>query len=221
MTGRDPEVGRPAANVLTVVGAVLVVVGVWTLLRALEVVPVGFAVLVGDWWPIVLVLSGGWMLATGRRSSGTLLALIGVLLLLTSNVPARYLGPLLLLALGVVLVLGPVPAGRRPLTWGRRGLQRSTVAGEARSGRPARSIVAVFDDTEATLDAAAAGQGVVECLAVFGDVEVEVPAGLALELRQTAVFGDVRAPARPSTPDATTVQVRATAVFGDVRFHRR
>ncbi len=80
--------------------------------------------------------------------------------------------------------------------------------------------MAVFGESEGRLEPSLAQEGIVECLAVFGDVQVRVPADVAVELSQTAVFGDVWAPGPPPGPVTATLEVRATAVFGDVKLVR-
>jgi hypothetical protein len=204
---------------LTVFGVLLIVVGAWSLLRAVGLVPDVLVEAVDDWWALALVLVGGWMFWSGRRTSGALLGLIGAAILIFSLVPSRLVPPVLLIGTGIVLLTGAL-GGRRWFT-GRPGdALFDEVRGSLFGDRPARSIVAIFDEATGVIDAIASDEGVVECLAVFGDVQVTVPHDVALELRQTAVFGDVRAPDPPTGPTVATVQVRATAVFGDVRITR-
>lgn len=212
-------VRRPVANALTVVGGALVVLGSWSILRAFGLVPTVVADIVDDWWPLVLVLGGGWLLARGRRASGTVLLVLGAVLLVISMIPRDLVGPVLLIGAGILLLLAAT-GGRRWLLGGP-GVALFDDARTSRSDdEAARSFVAVFGESSGDIDAGVAEEGVVECLAVFGDVEVRVPRDVAVELRQTAVFGDVRAPQPPPVPTVATVQVRATAVFGDVRIDR-
>lgn len=218
----EGRVRRPVANSLTVVGTLLIVLGTWSILRTVGVVPDAVADVVGDWRGAALVLGGGWMVQRGRRVTGTLVVLIGTLNLIVSLLPGQLVGPTLLIGAGVVLLIGAM-GGRRWFA-GRPG---DAFFEEVRGGwfadRPARSIVAVFDDTTGAIgaiDASSGDRGVVECVAVFGNVTVSVPHDVAIELRQTAVFGDVRAPEPPSVTPMASVQVRATSVFGDVRLVR-
>lgn len=213
------DVRRPVANALTVAGGVLVVLGTWSILRTFGLIPAAIVEVVGDWWPLLLVLGGAWLLAQGRRGSGTVLLLLGAALLVVSLVPRALVGPVLLIGAGIVLLFA-ASGGRRWLLGGAGVAWLDDVRTSVSDGEAARSFVALFGESSGEIDAGLADEGVVECLAVFGDVEVRVPRDVAVELRQTAVFGDVRAPTRPPVPPVATVQVRATAVFGDVRILR-
>lgn len=218
--GPDRGVGRPVGNSLTVVGTFLIVIGAWSILRAVGLLPDAFAEVVGDWWGLALVLGGGWMFWHGRRATGAVLMVVGALNLTFTLVPGRLLGPVLLIGAGIVLVTGAM-GGRRWFGPGAGAALFDEVLGPRFRDRSTRSIVAIFNEAERAIDASFDARGVVECLAVFGDVKVTVPHDVVLELRQTAVFGDVRAPEPPIGTTVATVQVRATAVFGDVRLIRR
>jgi hypothetical protein len=220
VTGAATVVQRPLASGLTLVGALLLLTGVVRFLVVLEVLPAEVGAALADGWPVLLVAAGIWLAATGRRLLGTAAVVLGVLLLAPRVLPEGFTVPVLLIALGLVVLLG-AGGGRRWLL-GSSG----TVAlfDDVRHGTdgtpPARSYVAVFGGTEGRLDPDLADSGPVECLAVFGDVTVVVPADVALAVTETAMFGDVRTPAPPAGPPRVTVAVRATAVFGDVRFIR-
>lgn len=219
-TPTDRGVGRPVGNSLTVVGTFLIVIGAWSILRAVGLLPDAVAEVVGDWWGLALVLGGGWMFWHGRRATGAVLMVVGALNLTFTLVPGRLLGPVLLIGAGIVLVTGAM-GGRRWFGPGSGAALADEILGPRFHDRSTRSIVAIFNEAERAIDASSDDQGVVECLAVFGDVKVTVPHDVVLELRQTAVFGDVRAPEPPIGTTVATVQVRATAVFGDVRLIRQ
>jgi hypothetical protein len=215
----DAGVRRPVANALTVVGTLLIVIGGWSILRAIGLVPDGLAQVVGDWWALALVVGGGWLFWQGRRAIGAVLALLGAVNLTFSLVPSPLIGPVLLIGAGIVLVVGAMGGWRRFTERPGEALL-DELRGSRSHDLPTRSVVALFDDAEGTIEVGVDAPGVVECLAVFGDVKVTVPRDVALELRQTAVFGDVRAPEPPTGSTVATVQVRATSVFGDVRITR-
>ncbi len=217
--GTALAVQRPLASGLTVVGVVLVVLGLGRLLLALELLPAEVGEVFGRWWPLGLVAAGAWLAATGRRVSGMLLLLGGGLWTVLAAVPDGYTGPALLIGAGVVFIVGAL-GGRRWVLGGDGIAVFDHVRGSHDGVPPARSYLAVFGESEGRLDATLAGEGVVECLAVFGDVQVRVPADVAVELTETAVFGDVRAPEAPVGEVVATVTVRATAVFGDVKLIR-
>ncbi|MFO7961789.1 MAG: hypothetical protein R6U94_12660 [Nitriliruptoraceae bacterium] len=212
-------VQRPLASGLTIAGVVLLVLGVGWALVVLEVLPAGVGAVVAAWWPAILVAVGGWLVLNGRRVTGTALGLFGVLLLVVTVVPDGFVGPTLLILAGVVLLWGTTGGRQWVLGGGAVALFDDLRVGSDGSP-PARSYVAVFGESEGRLEPSLAADGIVECLAVFGDVQVRVPADVAVELSETAVFGDVWAPEPPRVRVTSTLEVRATAVFGDVRLVR-
>ena len=212
-------VQRPLASGLTVTGVVLLVLGVGRALLVLEVLPPALGAAVARWWPLTLVLGGAWLVRRGRRVTGAALGLLGVLLLVITVVPEGFVGPTLLILLGVLLLFGATGGRQWLLGGGAVALFEDLRAGSD-GAPPARSYVAVFGEAEGRLEPSVADEGIVECLAVFGDVLVRVPPQVAVELSQTAVFGDVWAPAPPRVPVTSVLEVRATAVFGDVKLVR-
>lgn len=212
-------VQRPLASGLTVTGVVLLVLGIGRALLVLEVLPPAVGEAVARWWPVILVLGGLWLVRGGRRVTGTALGLLGVLLLIVIVVPDGFVGPTLLILVGALLLFGAT-GGRQWLLGGGAVALFDDLRAGSDGTPPARSYVAVFGEAEGRLEPALADEGIVECLAVFGDVQVRVPPQVAVELSQTAVFGDVSAPAPPRGPVTTTLEVRATAVFGDVKLVR-
>lgn len=210
---------RPLASGLTIAGVVLIVLGLGRVLLVVEVLPPGLGEVVGTWWPVCVVVGGAWLALTGRRVTGTALALFGAVILVVTVVPDGFVGPTLLIGVGLLLLWGATGGRQWVLGGGAVALFDDVRAG-GDGASPARSYVAVFGESEGRLDPSLADQGVVECLAVFGDVQVRVPADVAVALSETAVFGDVRAPEPPRVPVTSTVAVRATAVFGDVKLLR-
>lgn len=212
-------VQRPLASGLTIAGVVLLVLGIGRALLVLEVLPPAVGAAVARWWPVVLVVGGIWLARRGRRVTGTALGLLGVLLLVITVVPDGFVGPTLLILIGLLLLWGATGGRQWVLGGGAVALFDDLRVGSDGTP-PARSYVAVFGESEGRLEPALAQDGIVECLAVFGDVQVHVPAEVAVELSQTAIFGDVWAPEPPRVPATTTLEVRATAVFGDVKLVR-
>lgn len=211
---RTDRFRRRAAGGSIAVGLVLLTLGALRLLTVLEVVPDVWWDLVAAWWPSLILLAGLALLATGRRITGAAASVIGGLWLLGTAVPAGYRWPVLLIAIGVLVIVGGFGGrhwvlGRTKVAWFDDVVARDH--GDA-------AHVAVFAEVRGELDVR---QGEpVECLAVFGDVRLRVPHDVAIELSETAIFGDVRAPGPPRGPVSSVVSVRATAVFGDVRLER-
>jgi hypothetical protein len=213
-------VQRPLASGLTVAGGLLLLAGVVRFLLVLEVLPSEVGTVVSDWWPAVVLLAGGWLAATGRRLLGTATAVLGVLLLAPRVLPDGFTVPVLLIAIGLVVLLG-AGSGRRWLLGSEGAVALFDDVRRGTDGTPpARSYVAVFGESEGRIDPELAEEGPLECLAVFGDVTVVVPADVAIAVTETAIFGEVRTPPPPTGPPRAVVAVRATAVFGDVRFIR-
>jgi hypothetical protein len=211
------RVQRPIASGLSVVGGVLIVLGLGRVLYVLGVLPPRVATWLAGWWPIAIVAAGVGLLVTGRRVTGTVLTLIGGIWLITTAVPAGFVAPVLLIATGALFLAAAV-GGRR---WVLGGPGIAVFTDAVRSDAdPARSYVAVFGGSSGHLDPDVVSGEVVECLAVFGDVQLTVPADVSVELAETAIFGDVRAPVPPTAPVRARVRVRATSVFGDVRLRR-
>ena len=217
--GAVAAVQRPLASGLTLAGTLLVVLGVGRALVVLGVFPDALAEVLGQWWPVLLVAVGVWLALTGRRVTGVALGLLGALLLGTRVLPDGAFAPALLILIGL-LVLWGASGGRRWVLGGGAVALFDDVRTSGTGQPAARSYVAVFGESEGRLDPQLADEGPVECLAVFGDVQVTVPTDVAVVLSETAVFGDVRAPEPPPGPVTSTVLVRATAVFGDVRLRR-
>lgn len=216
--GPVAAVQEPLASGMTLVGLVLVVLGVLRTLVVLEVLPEDATAVVGAGWPVLVVGAGVWSMTVGRRVTGAALALLGTVLLVATAVPAGVRLPVLLIGLGVLLLWASL-GGRRWLLGGVIAVFKD-VRASGPADEPARSYVAVFGESSGRIDAAAIGDELVECLGVFGDVEVQVPGDVAVELSETAVFGEVRSPGPPTRAVTSKVRVRATSVFGDVRLVR-
>jgi hypothetical protein len=220
VAGAAAVVQRPLASGLTLVGVLLVLIGLVRFLLVLEVLPAEVGEVLADGWPALIVAAGIWLAATGRRLFGTAAVVLGVLLLAPRVLPDGFTVPVLLIAIGLVVLLG-AGGGRR---WLLGSAGAVALFDDVRRGTdgspPARSYVAVFGESEGRIDPALAADGPLECLAVFGDVTVVVPPDVAITVSETAVFGEVRTPPPPTGPTRAVVPVRATAVFGDVRFVR-
>ncbi len=80
------------------------------------------------------------------------------------------------------------------------------------------SATAVFGGAEIDLSGAAIeGEALLDAVALFGSVEVEVPLGWRVVLDGPALFGGHESHVPPPRdPDAPTLRVRATAIFGGV-----
>lgn len=61
---------RSPVNPLTVIGTLLVMLGTWSILRALGLIPDAVADAIGSGWAVAAVLAGAWLLWRGRRVFG-------------------------------------------------------------------------------------------------------------------------------------------------------
>lgn len=203
----------------SIAGLLLLTLAGYLTARALDLLSGDLTALVGRTWPLALTVAGAAWAARGARPAGIALALIGLVGTGLLNLPPGAGVPAMLVVLGlVVLALGG--SGRR---FAPAGAEVAAFSEIDRTLDPAvpHGLVAVFGDargrftTDAPLDRAP-----VRALAVFGDVRLEVPRDVAVDLHQTAVFGDVRAPTALLDRTDRRLSVRAVAVFGDVRVER-
>lgn len=117
-----------------------------------------------------------------------------------------------------------LPAARAPS--GQRRPSRITAglfAHVVRRGRlrlPRRSVVvSAFSDVDLDLRDAeiTSGRNSVTAFVVFGNVDVYVPEGIAVDVAGLTVFGHRREWGRDATqPDAPVLRVRVAAIFGTV-----
>lgn len=221
-TGSGPgvvvAVRHSLASGLTLVGILFIVLGILRAIALLDVLPAGVDAALASWWPLILVIAGVWWARAGHRITGTALTLAGTVMLLFTAVPPGFKWPALFILLGALLIWGAT-GGRRWLNADHASLlaQHAGTGGWKSAGR---SCVAIFGEASTRLHPGLAEGGPVDCLAVFGNVQVEVPADIAVDLSETAIFGDVRSSRPPAGNVNATVKVRATAVFGDVSLTR-
>lgn len=182
----------------------------------------------GEWWPTMFLLAAALELLSRppRWVSATVFGVLGLVLLgITTDVLDAsvwaIIWPLAIIAVGLWLLL------RRPATTrsvspdetidvvclfsGRRAVN---TASRFRGG----SVTAVFGGAEVDLAGAAIeGEAVLDAVALFGGVDIEVPYGWHVVVDGPAIFGDHESHV-PATvdPNAPTLRVRATALFGGV-----
>lgn len=214
---------RPASHQLgdgfALAGVAFLTLGGYLAAVAFDVVPTATRATVGDTWPLAVVLGGAVWAARGARPAGGALAALGVVLLVVIHLPGAAVLPAVLVAIGAAVLLTG-GTGRRLSPTGAEVAAFSDVERTLEPGTP-HGLVALFGDVRAGFrPGQALGGAPVRAFALFGSVRLEVPHDVAVDLRQTAVFGDVRAPSALAAPAADRVTVRALAVFGDVRLER-
>ena len=188
---------------------------------------------VDRWWPVILIAIGVFQLAERPRSLVMPAILIGagaVLLLFTTDAvegdPGPYVGPIILIAIGVA-ILGRwttrgLPAGET----GDDVIRASGIFGGPRVASTSQefrgaALTALFGGV--TLDlrqARPVPEGAsVTATAAFGGVDLIVPRGWRVAVSGTPIFGgidDKTDRSGPADPDAPLLSVDAMAVFGGV-----
>lgn len=218
-------------------GLILVALGILFLLDQLDVADAGDTI--GTWWPMILIVIGGWGLVTspGRNLGALILLLVGVTLqvdeldLLDTSV-WDVAWPVALIAVGLWLVL------RRP--WGRPGPGTSsteTASGDdldlfsLLAGRNQRissrswrggEVTAILGGAEVHLDDAMPVEGGarLQATAIMGGVEVFIPAGWDVDLRGTPLLGGIEDKRRRVAANGDVarpkLRIDATAIMGGI-----
>lgn len=208
-------------------GSGLLAVGSLVLLEQADVLDAGEVI--ADWWPVLILLAALLDLLSHppRLASATIVGGIGLVLLAvtTDLVDANVweiAWPVMLVGLGLWLLL------RRPSAVDRDATKDETIGVVALfSGRRVAATAsrfrggtatAVFGGVEVDLtDAHIEGEAVLDTVALFGGVDVEVPPGWRVVLDGPAFFGGSESHVPPpTTSDAPTLRVRTTAIFGGV-----
>ncbi len=214
-----------------VMGSALVAVGGLLLLDQQDVLDAG--AVIADWWPVLFLLAAVFELLARppKWVSATVFGVLGLLLLATTadvlDATVRaLLWPLAIIGLGVWLLARrpPRPSGTSPTaTDGGEALDVTSVfSGRRVVSTAARfrggSVTAVLGGVDVDLvGARIEREAVLDVVALFGGIDIEVPLGWHVVVDGPAVFGghDNNVPAT-SDPDAPTLRVRATAIFGGV-----
>ena len=219
--------GRPrSVNGAVPFGLALIAVGVLLTLDNLAVLDA--ADLLAGWWPVAVIVAGLWWLVTGAPLTGLIVAVVGLLLLATTqDVVEADVGSLIFPVLLVIVGGGLLQAGWRVRTArvavagtaSDAGTGRGRAATASAVGASERSATAVFGDARIAVHDTGADQRhvLVTATSVFGDVRIEVPPGWRVIDRVSRVLGDVSVPHdQPDDPDAPVVEVHGLVVFGEV-----
>ena len=211
-----------------IVGIVLVTLGVLFLLDQAGSIDAGD--LIGDWWPLVIVVVGLVQLAERPRSPvGPLIVMAfgGILLLTQLDVVSpevwNYAWPILLVIVGLVILLR-LPGRNAPAGVGEDVVRASALFGsnevvvtsQRLQGGSASAFFGgvVLDLRQAALDP---GGATIAASAIFGAVEVFVPRGWRVEVTGTPIFGGLSGKMDPALPgEGPTLTVDATVIFGGV-----
>jgi hypothetical protein len=210
-------------------GSVLVALGGLFLLDAFDVLHAG--AVIGSWWPLVIVGIGAARLLSrppdvlgGLVTGGIGLVLLGFTTGVLDGSVFRLVWPLLLVAAGTYLLFTRSGA-RTP----RGATDEETVSAFVLfSGRELAptsrrfhggSLVAIFGGVEIDLRYAALAPGAhLDVTAIFGGIDIAVPAGWRVRVTGPGIFGgtDNGAERQQLPPDAPTLDIRTLAIFGGV-----
>ena len=212
-------------------GLVLVAAGVLFGLNAVGVTNV--KVFFDGWWTLFIIIPCFVGLFTDRNKTGNLIGLLlGVILLLCCqdildfSAIWKLVLPVVVVIIGFSLIFGGFGfRGRRFEVKNSSGNVSSGFA--AFSGKTMKfdgevfrgaEITAVFGGVKCDLtNAVFEGDTVINATAVFGGVDVIVPAGVNVKVRSDSLFGGVSDRNRVNTDgNPYTVYVNATCIFGGV-----
>jgi hypothetical protein len=203
-------------------GAVVIAVGATLLLDRAGVFDA--ATVIGDWWPVLVIIAGGLTFVSNRRHwpVALVLGLVGVTMLLTT-LGAVDLGdvvlPLVIILVGIFILLGrglgsSVDAGDRVSSF---NVFSGTEAASHSDNFTGGTMSVLFGGIELDLRNATPAQGaVLDVFAAFGGVEVRVPTGWQVYIKGLPIFGGFE---NVTTKDAVSssaprLDINATVLFG-------
>ena len=185
---------------------------------------------IGQWWPLVIVVAGASQAVTRPRNlvGGAILAAIGGLVLLWTlglTDVVSLLWPLLLIGLGLWL-LTRRPAVRRSAS-GMHLVDAEDeivlVFGDRRVQIPpgpygGQEVTTVFGDLELDLtDTWIEGRVTLPVTTIFGDVDIVIPPDWWVTVSGPELLGDVTARTPTGLPDtAPELHLQVVCIFGDI-----
>jgi len=216
-------------------GLILVAVGAILALNALGVTKIN--IFFKGWWTLFIIVPCAAGLLTGRNITGNLIGVIvGVLLLLSANniisfsLIWKLVIPGIIIFIGLKMIWNSIYSGRKldPIAqdMGQRsaGQKNGTATfsglnleydGEVFDGA---ELNAVFGGIKCDLRKAIFEKDcIIHASAIFGGIEIYVPANINIKVISDSIFGGV-SNKKPGThiEGAVTLYVKATCVFGGV-----
>ncbi len=212
-----------------VIGLLIIVVG---LLFTLDNLGFGIAQEYLRYWPaalIVLGLTKLWYSHDGRGGAfgGFVMTLIGLWLLLEATVDIRIslkdMWPVLLVFFGAYLVWRGLTGHRLPQADGKGSFSATALLSGISRRNSSRAfsggdLTAIMGSCEIDLTQAAInGDAVIDVLAVWGGIEIRVPADWAVLLDVSALLGGAEDKTRPPVgPTPHRLTIRGAVVMGAV-----
>jgi predicted membrane protein len=210
------------------IAMVIIAIGAIFLLQSLNIMHLGH--FLSEWWPVILIVAGFLKLKSDDRRNGSILFIIGLILLSATldfiNWGSIFkLWPLAILYVGVSMLLK---------SKGKPGLSFSTITLEDDDFINATAIfggvekkihsqafkganvMALFGAVEIDLSEAKAIETgcVINVTALFGGVEIRVPDDWNVILTGTPIFGGVEDKSKGGTEAAVNVTLNCTVAFG-------
>ncbi|MBS1766201.1 MAG: hypothetical protein JST05_02190 [Acidobacteria bacterium] len=223
----DPQPRRHAPSL--VLGICVILFGLALTLDQLNVPHASFLVKL---WPAILIALGAVKLrqCEGFSGGGFALVLVGAFLLVDQFAPGDLMDsfwPLLLVGVGVMLVLKSLKQRRPPLP---RSSDRDAFVDasaifsgcrrqpQGLEGFKGGNLTAIFGGIELDLRTAAPSPEPMELdvFVLFGGGEIRVPAGWAVDIRTTSIFGGVsnKIYDLPVPPGAPRLILTGSVFFG-------
>jgi hypothetical protein len=203
-------------------GTIVVAFGTLFLLDSTGVLDAGSVI--GDWWPLIIIIAGViTLLANIRHWPGALIMVIIGVTLLLSTLDVADLGDIVVP--GVIILVGLL------ILFGR-GLGARTETGDTVSsfnmfsgsevashsdGFEGGNISVIFGAAELDLrDATPAAGANLDVFAAFGGVEIRVPTGWQVDIKGFPIFGGFEnVTVKEQIPQGSpTLAVNATVLFG-------
>ncbi len=217
-----------------VVGAIIVLVGLAFLLDNMGIISISY---LWRFWPMLVVLAGVLNFIYRHRPWGTFLVLAGVLLQLNQLGKIHFgwaqFWPLMLIALGLLVLWGSLERGNRPVLSSSKegdprttlneavifgGLERRMTSQDFQGG----DITAIFGGVELDLTEAKiqANEATLAITAIFGGVEMRIPPTWQVAFRGAPIFGGIEDKTRtarvndPANSEIKTLVITGAVIFG-------
>ncbi|HJQ77755.1 MAG TPA: DUF5668 domain-containing protein [Acidimicrobiia bacterium] len=203
-------------------GAVIIAVGALLLLDNAGVLDA--TTVIGDWWPVLVILAGVFTFASNSRHWPVALTLVIVgATMLLSTLGAADLGdvviPVVVILIGIFILVGrgmgsTVDAGDRINSF---NVFSGTEAASHSDRFSGGSVSVLFGGAELDLrDATPADGANLDVFAAFGGVEIRVPQGWQVNIKGFPIFGGFENVTTKDRVAATapTLVVNATVLFG-------
>jgi predicted membrane protein len=224
--------GRGRGGIVT--GAIIVLIGLAFLLDNMGIIAIGK---IWQFWPMLVVLVGVLNFASRHRAWGTFLVLAGILLQLNQLGKIHFgwaqFWPLMLIALGLLVLWGSFERRNRPILSGSKegdprtslneavvfgGLERRMTSQDFQGG----DVTAIFGGVELDLTEAniQGNEAILAITAIFGGVEVRVPPNWQVAFRGAPIFGGIEDKTRTAravdlaNPNLKVLVITGAVIFG-------